>query len=481
MSDLNVSDPSATTSLSYLEQLLHSALAQPGAASNPIAGRVVMALLGLAMAQGGDRLIAFYLGPTPGEDAVHQVRRIDPGDRTLTILSDDLSAVAALRTAIRMGRDGVGGIQVVARSARAVERCAVNRSTEGVLEYIFPSVDAYSGPPEAVEGALKGWRDIFRRWEAALESPPTPTTAAEGGDLAFDSRRQRAAGNSAAGNSEGMPTAAEIAEAIQSSLMQMTVDINLTEVEDLIRRTIASALDGLGDRPALATGIGRTATPPELSPAVVHKLADLVVGRLAERLGGTLRGATERTAEAAAQRASAKVARLVSDELATMAHPGSDAREGPAWEKVGPALSEMSASHERLLAGLSSQIGLSPRILGAVEHLDLQAQEMREQVRTSYGVLQALAEQVDELTRRSDSSGERLAATVGRELDQFGDRLRHQLVDMQTSARRSAVDSAVSEEVTRLTRKLIRTEAQFEQVLERLQEVVGPDLHRPIG
>lgn len=500
-----MTDPSVAASLRYLERLLHTAVAQSGAADNPNAGRVVTALLGLAMAQGGDQLIAFFLAPTPGEEATYELRRVSSsGDQGSSVLSDDLNAVAALRGAVRLGRDGVGGIQVAGRSTNGVERLALSRTTDGVLEYVFPSLDTYVGPPEAVETALRLWSEIFRRWEAEIEAPGVEIAPSEGGDLAYDSRRQAPLATAAVGKGESMPTAAEIADAIQSSLMQLTVDINLTEVEDLIRRTIESALGGLGDRLGPRGGeISPTVRPAETTPASTQQLADLVAARLAERLGGFFRQATERATEVAAERAVGRFAAQLADQRAELRAsqradqranqgmvpkaqmagrrelaPASDATQTKALAEIGVVLSEMSATHDELLSGLSTQFAMAPRILGAVEHLDLQAQELREQIRTSSNALYALEEQVAELVRRSDSTGERLAATVGSELDQFSDRLRHQLVDMQASTRRNVVDTAVSEEVTRLTRRLVRTEAQFEQLLERLQQVVEPGPRR---
>jgi hypothetical protein len=119
------------------------------------------------------------------------------------------------------------------------------------------------------------------------------------------------------------------------------------------------------------------------------------------------------------------------------------------------------------------------RIVGAVENLDLKVQELREHARTLSGALQSLTEQVAALSRSSEVSGERLAATVGQELDTVADRLSHQLVALEAAAKRGSTDGSGPDAVSKLTSRVARTEAQFEKLLQRLNDVLSPEPKRP--
>jgi hypothetical protein len=498
-----------------LERLLRMAVTERGSEPNPIAPRVVVPLLGMAMTYAGDELIDEYLTPQPGAGATYEVRCRGAVDGEQTILSDDLNAAAALRLAVRYGRDGIGGINLVGRTADGIERRAINRTTDGVLEYLFPSAEAYDGPDEAVGVALQAWAETIQRWRADFEVPgggPAWPAAPQSPAIGEPSRGRpegpRSSQGSAHGSSQGgpqggdrIPTAAEIADAIQSSLMQMTVDINLTEVETLIRRTITTSFGelkesapstegpggpwqgpagpggpwkGLGTGPRGWPGPDIAAATPAL-PAVgaepadapialePDQLAELTAALVVERIAPLLPSSDEAVAEQIA----AMVAFQIDAFLRANAF-GAGLEE--TLEQVEPLLNEISATQEQVLAGAASLVGFESRILGAVEQLSLQVQELREQARTSIGAMQSLTDQVAALTRRSEAVGERVTTTVGQELDQFSDRMRHQLDKIEALAKRTGGDAAAPDGVTRLTSKLTRSDAQIERLLRRLDD-----------
>jgi hypothetical protein len=440
-----VSDPSDAASLSYLDALLRVAVTQRAVPIDPVAGRVIVPLLGMAMAQGGGPLIAQYLTPQPGRTATYEVRHIDPEDEAPTVLSGNLNAMAALRGAIRISRQGTSGVAVVGRTEDGVERCCVIRTDDGVLEYLFPSRSAYEGPAGAVDDALHVWEETFRQWGGeplARHAMAHVTSATER-------------------TPERLPTAAEIADAIQLSLLQMTVDVNLAEVESLIKRTIESTFGTLEGAPSAA---------PVATSATLLAAADLVAERISavvgEDLGPLLRQASDRTATEVAERVADHVAALLDERTAPPppAPPLPVARRG---DDIEPLLAEMAATQDQFLSALSGQAAVSARLGGAIEHLGLQVQEMREQSRASAAVLNTLSEQVSSFARRSETFAERVTAAMGQELDQFSDRIRGHLVNMEAAAKRSAVDGAVPHAMSRLTSMLARVEVQLEEVVQR--------------
>jgi hypothetical protein len=424
----------------------------------------------MAIAQGEGELVARFVAPEPGQAATYQVRRPGPDDRAV-VLSADLNEVAAFRAAVRFSRDGIGGVTVVGRTADGVERCALERSSDGVLEYLLPSVERYRGPDPAVQRALRRWDETLLRWSAQIGHPGVPVrpaTAPAGGDLARYADKPGSADADRlelVDRADRVPTAAEIADAIQSSLMQMTVDINLTEVESLIRRTIEGTFGAMG-----ATGL--PARLPASAIADQVTLADQIGTVVAERMRGLLKPSLDDAAD--------RVAAVVADHLGLLQRRAPTQSGHPeTGEEVPQLLIELAETQRQVLSAVSSQVGIGSRIAGSVEHLDLQVQELREFSRMTAGALQSLTEQVAGLARRSEVAGERLASAVGQELDTFADRMRHQLVAGEAAAKRAASDGAVPEAVSRLTSRVARSEAQMEKLLQRLNEVVASESKRP--
>ena len=453
-----MSDRADAASLGYLERLLRTAVTERRATDNPVAGRVIVSLLAMAMTHGGAELIAEFVAPQPGEAASYSVLRFDRNDRGPTVLSADLNAVTALRAAIRFGRDGVGGINLVGRAPTGVERRALIRPTNGVLEYRFPSPNLYTGPPEAVLGALRLWDETLRRWGIDLGrssvDPARSTPSSLQPPRAFDQ----------------IPTAAEIANAIQSSLMQLTVDINLSEVESLIRRTIEDTFGTLQGRPLGAY----TSGPPSGAADIdLQALAERVGGLVFERIRPLITRGDDGNAEAVAGR--------VVDELRPLlaANPPSAPPAEPAGDEVRRLLATLSHNQQELGAAVDRHTGLASRVLGAIEHLDLQVREVRENTRLWSATLMSLIDQVAGLARRMEALGERLATAVGRELDQFSDRVKHQMTNLEVAAKWGTTDKQLTDAVSRLTSRLAHTDAQVEQLLGRLNELEPPAPHQP--
>ncbi|HWD08517.1 MAG TPA: hypothetical protein VHA57_05415, partial [Actinomycetota bacterium] len=68
-------DQPDSSSIAYLERVLRSALTAGGRAPDPVAGKVVVPLLGMAISIGGLDLASELSTPEPGEAAVYEVRR----------------------------------------------------------------------------------------------------------------------------------------------------------------------------------------------------------------------------------------------------------------------------------------------------------------------------------------------------------------------------------------------------------------------
>ena len=375
--------------------------------------------------------------------------------------------MAALRAAVRYSREGMGGIQVVGRTEAGVERRSLSRTPDGVLEYLFPAIDAYSGPQDAVAAALARWDGTLGDWAGDASDPDATNSTSS-------------ATSTTSNGNNGAPTAAEIAAAIQSSLMEMTVDINLNEVESLIRRTIESTFGEFAAtaRPSPSASITPVRTGPD-----PDQLADRIGARVVERIKPLLAaagrpsvGMVPAKGPAIDDRAAEQIAAMVAYQIDSFLEALSPDGIGPveALRQIEPVLSDIEVTQKQLLAQAASQVGFESRIGGAMEHLDLQVQELREHTRTAATALQLLTEQVAPLSRRSEAANERLANAMGQELDQFGDRFKHQLVNVESAAKRTARDMPVPDAVTRLSARLARSEAQLEQLLRQLTQMMPP-------
>ncbi|HEX3425196.1 MAG TPA: hypothetical protein VHT30_03635 [Acidimicrobiales bacterium] len=564
-----MSDQSDAASLRYLERVLRIAVTEAEGASDPIAGRVIVALLGMAIAQGGSDLVAAYVCPVPGENAIYEVRRLAPHDEgsdetgAPEVVARDLTAGAAIRATVRLSRDGDGAITMVGRSPSGVERAAINRADDGVLEFLFPAFDAYRGPEEDIRQALQRWDETMRRWRqrdqpsngaggrpamavVSAKAPSGGTGAPNsgagtgagdgGGDTAAPdqgiagtaapdqatggtadpersaTRDQTAAGTAAPERAEAphealawtsgeqepgapslfppvpsehhdpgralqVPSAAEIAEAIQFSLMEMTVDVNMPEMENLIRGTIEASFQALAP-----------VAPPPPPPVVVEPppidhaaLAERIANRLLDRLpvivDPVYRNAAGQAVDALASRLDPFMSKTQDQLDQINTDPGRKDREQiqSSLDEVLATLATIMGIQQQLLAGVSRQVALEARAAGTVDRLDLEIREMRDQARTWRTALQALTEELSATTRRSESSGDRMLSALGRELDEFGNRLRRQLAAVETAAKRGAADPAATEALNRLTARLARGEAQAELLLERLDQLLGDD------
>lgn len=484
-----------TSSLAYLEQVLRTALTA-ATTRDTVAGRVVVPLLGMAAAAGGAKLVAACCTPEPGRDARYEVRRpaegTPAGMPAPAVALGDLTAAAALRAAIRLSRDRVAGVSVVGRTAAGIERCCLRSGNDATLEFLFPLVEHYKGADDEVRAVLGQWKQTFVDWgeqagppgiqsanHGAHESPPeddqSPTTPA---DTPVD--------RLAAATSERPPSAVEIAEAIQFSLMQMTVDVNLTEMESLIRDTITQSVGALA--PSL------TPPPPPTPPPAIDQLvmsreiAALVIDRLSPLIARANGATLDRVLAAVVARLEPVVddvqERLVQALLALEPEPERppepsllpDRLPSPETEalmrsqyETRAALDEIAEVQAQLLAALSRQLSIEVRSAGAFERLDLQFQELREHTRASQVALQALTDQVAETTRRSDSSATRLLTNLGQELADLSNRIQRQLDVIETANKRTSNEASASAALRRLTTSLARGEAQAERIVQLLE------------
>lgn len=175
---------------------------------------------------------------------------------------------------------------------------------------------------------------------------------------------------------------------MQSSLVEMTVDVNLAGMESLIGKTIEDAV--------AASQVSSAASPagPLPSPVSAVDADPLAAEALAERV---------------AARVSEQVVRMVA------AAREADVRTPEPVEPVQPAVRDQSEPVIETTA--------LTRLLGAVEALEVQMTALRDQGRMSSAAVQALTDQMARDARRSDVTAQHLVDVITEELDRLGRRL----------------------------------------------------------
>jgi hypothetical protein len=397
----------------YLDALLLDALTAPGATNSPSAGRIIGQLLGVAAAAGDGDAIAPYLTAFPGRPSNFEVHRYRPGETQPTVVAANLNAADAVRLAMLPLPEDAAGVEVISRDASGLLRCAVVKPSRGQLEYLFPAADSFDGNPSDVTQAHRQWIKTLASWSVR---------AHPGGD-GQDAQPARAAhrnGTPATDESTALvpvtPPALpavngghDVLEVVRSALAQMTVEVDLQEVEDLIRRTVAEG-------------------PPMATPRDVARVLAKVVPSAGD------------IADAVAEKVAAAIT--------SSASPAS-----PAAAAV-PA----SGADRRLVSAL----------LEAMERLATEMHEVRDQVRKSRTQLDTVEARVNTLAE-TRSSIEHLRDALTGDLDRLGQRLEHQV--KESLDRGESVPSG--EQIANLSRRLRRSSIYLDRVLGRLDELVS--------
>ncbi len=154
----------------FLDYLLRAALTAPGAASSPVAGRILARLLVVGAIEGGDELITGYLVPHPDAEATFDVRTYQPGDLMPTEVRQDLRPAAALKLALRSARDSDDGIEVVSRTETGLERCVLVRDSTGDFEFRFAGSETLIGDAEECRIARIAWDATFAEWRSEVQA-----------------------------------------------------------------------------------------------------------------------------------------------------------------------------------------------------------------------------------------------------------------------------------------------------------------------
>ncbi len=230
---LPVVEPFGDAGPDYLEQLLAAAVRPPVATDDPAGGRIAAALLVALAARNADERVEPYLAWGPDRPTVYEVRCYDQSERLVSSDRHD-SAGAAIRATGVVAADPANTARVVAIAEDGEERWMMAvRASAAVLRLPDPG-----------------------------EIPATP------------------------------PVATELVEALRHLLAGMTVQVDATAIDGIVRR----ALGDLAPAPAIANGNGAVTDPGTLDPLVqrvvtqlatmiptADDIADTVTRRLAAR------------------------------------------------------------------------------------------------------------------------------------------------------------------------------------------------------
>jgi hypothetical protein len=378
----------------YLDTLLLAALSQPGAATSPAAGRAIAGLLTLAAADGNGGIMAPYLAAIPSRPTVFEVHRYGPGDTVPTVVASNLDAIEAVREALHPVPPDSAGIEVIGRDTGGVERCVLVKATKGELEFLFPERDAFDGPEAACSDAHRQWTQALSAW--ATRSAP---------------------------ESRAVNVGQEVIDAVRSSLAEMTVEVDLQEVEEIIRRSVATG-------------------PPVATPRDVAKVLSRLVPTSAE----------------IAEQVTEKVAPL-------LAKSGSTVSTGSTGS-TGSAGSSGSSGSSGSMAGTSDR-RLVSALLEAMERLAVDVHDVRDHVRRSGGQLDALEARVA-AGGRFDEGIEQLRASLAIDLERVSKRLEEEIKDTVTNGQ----PFPTGEEIASLSRRLRRSGVYLDRLLQRLNELV---------
>jgi hypothetical protein len=457
----------------YLDSLLLSALTAPGAATSSSAGRIIGQLLGVAATAGDGDAIAPYLTAMPGQPSTFEVHRYRPGETQPTVVAANLNAADAVRLAMLPLPEDAAGVEVISRDGSGLLRCAVVKAAKGQLEYLFPAADSFDGNHDHVARAHRLWLDTLTSWSAHAQAPqPSPNGRSDNGrslddldvgrfgtgaidtastdtppgtalipvppqPVAPSTRDTRPVPVSQAGpmGPVGVGNAQEMLEAVRSSLANMTVEVDLQEVEDLIRRTVAEGPPIATPRDVARVLAKVVPTANDIADQVAVKVVEQLADKLADQMAATVSNALTST--------------ISSTQLAVASPTG--------------AAAATSAHDRRLVSAL----------LEAMERLATEMHDVRDQVRKSRTQLDTFEGRLNRVGQ-SDRGFETLREALSGDLDRLGQRLEQQIKEAADGGE-GAPDS---EQIANLSRRLRRSSINLDRVLGRLDQVIS---HPAVG
>lgn len=219
-----------------------------------------------------------------------------------------------------------------------------------------------------------------------------------------------------------MPAAEDLSAAIRDAIGNLVVEVDLGQVEQLIRRLLDD------DRRDMVEPLAR---------------------RLSARLGESLELPDTRA--------------LVDAVSLVIPQPG-DLAEAVASD-IGALLSETILRRRPGEGGMGPD---SASVLAGIEQLHVRVDGLEDQFRKTAGMLHVLGEHLDAGDRRA-AIAERITISVDQEMQRLANRIDEQVTALAASA---GGGSELSDGVARLTRKLRQSVAELDRALVRLDEVV---------
>lgn len=319
------------------------------------------------------------------------------------------------RTAPPADLEGEGLAQPKAPSDPALDPRAptVGSLIQGKAPY--PSVETTPSPVDTAPWAIEVD-------EAPAETAEPPAEPAEPGDLAAAQPPDRATAAVANRPASPLPADDPLSSAIRDAIANLVVEVDLSQVEQLIRRVLDD------DHREMVEPLAR---------------------RLSARLGESLdRPDTQ----------------VFVDAMSELIPRPSDLAEAVAAD-VGALLSETVLRRRPGDAGG----GLDAfNLMVGMEQLQVRLDGMHDQLQKSAGLLQAMGDHLEAGDRRA-AIAERITTSVDQEMQRLAGRIDEQVAALAASA---GGGSELADGVARLTRKLRQSVAQFDRVLLRMDEMV---------
>jgi hypothetical protein len=405
-------------------------------------------LLVMAAAEGGSEVIEPFLTVIPGRPARYEVRQYRRSDLSVTVMASNLDAASAVRMAINPVPADAAGVEVVSRDDSGLGRCVLGKAGKGRLEFVFPVLDAFEGREEERRLAHRQWLETLDAW----------------------AQKGKGAVSAGAAAAAGVP--AEVIGAVQAALSQMTVEVDLHEVEDIIRRSVTE-----GSQPANAGDIARQLASALPKP---NELADAVAQKVAALLPRSVTSPVATPSQSAAPAVKAEeIADMVTERMAALLPklaPGTKLADEIA-DVVSDKVRELLPASGAPMAAEPGSSGYDRRlgaaILKSLEGLTGELREIREQVRRSRAQLDAATNQsANPNVGQFQTSVERLRRSLSGDMDRLGHQLESKL--RGSSGGPSTANPAYDEEFAALSDRLMRSSAHLDRMLVRLDEVLRP-------
>ncbi len=275
-------EPDRAGATGFADCVLMAALQAPEAPFSPAAARTIAGLIGLLTAEGSTDEVAAILAPVPGGAVTFDVlaagegpQAADPGGRAASPPPPPaapppqpltgLGVGRALREASRLAQNRDDLISVVAIGPDGLRRLVLERKPGAPFHFLFPSEGTFEGEPGARADAVARWQRLINA-DAAPSRPNAflaPIVALpSGGDHGSDAGPGATAGSAPtlAGSTALVvpgPLPEVLAETVRDALADVTVEVDLGAIEQVVSDALRSAL-----------ATSRGATPPPQVAAI---------------------------------------------------------------------------------------------------------------------------------------------------------------------------------------------------------------------